>query len=106
MKKNIFLLMVFLLPLTLYAGEVTYKPKEGYVPDEATAKGIAEAVWIPVYGKELIEREKPFEAVLKEGVWTVTGTLPCPEGERCLGGVAEIDISKDDGRVLRVIHGE
>ena len=79
-----------------------YKPKDGYVPDEQTAIAVAVAVWTPIYGKDKIEGEKPYNAHLKNGVWTVTGSLP----EGFDGGVAEADIAKDDGRILRVIHGQ
>lgn len=94
--------VLLLAPLTPAQG---YKPKEGYVPDSATAKKIAEAVLIPVYGKKQVESEEPFRAKLKDGVWTVVGTLHCPDGsEQCFGGVAEVRISKDDGRVLFMTH--
>jgi hypothetical protein len=84
------------------SNRANYKPKDGYVPDEQTAISIAVAVWTPIYGKDKIENEKPFKAQLKNGVWTVRGSLP----ENFDGGVAEADISKDDGRILRVIHGK
>lgn len=77
-----------------------YKPKEGYIPDEETAIAIAVAVWNPIFGKERIETEKPYRASLKDGVWTVTGSLP--KGYN--GGTAIAEISKDDGKILRVIH--
>ncbi len=76
------------------------KPKTGYVPDEQTAISIAVAVWTPIYGKEQIEGEKPYRATLKNGVWTVTGSLPAGYD----GGTAEADISQDSGCILRVIH--
>lgn len=79
-----------------------YKPKVGYVPDDQTAIAIAIAVWTPIYGKDKIEGEKPYKAQLKNGVWTVTGSLP----EGFDGSVAEADIARDDGRILRVIHGQ
>jgi len=79
-----------------------YKPKDGYVRDEETAISIAVAVWKPIYGKEHIEDEKPYRAKLKNGVWTVTGSLP----EGWNGGVAEAEIAKDDGRILRITHGQ
>jgi hypothetical protein len=78
----------------------SFKPKNGYVPNEQTAIAIAVAVWTPIYGREQIESEKPFKATLKNGVWTVTGTLP----EGYVGGTAVADIAQADGRVLRVIH--
>ena len=80
----------------------SYKLKNGYVPDEQTAISIAVAVWVPIYGKEQIESEKPYKATLKNGVWTVIGTLP--EGYN--GGTAVAEISQDSGCILRVIHYE
>jgi hypothetical protein len=78
----------------------SYKPKNGYVPDEQTAISIAVAVWTPIYGKQQIESEKPYKATLKNGVWTVTGSLP--EGYN--GGTAVAEISQESGCILRVIH--
>ena len=78
----------------------SYKPKNGYVPDEQTAISIAVAVWIPIYGKEKIEGEKPYKATLKNGVWTVTGSLR----EGYVGGTAEAQISQDSGCIVRIIH--
>lgn len=34
----------------------SYRPDKGYVASSQTAKAIAEAVLIPIYGKENIER--------------------------------------------------
>jgi hypothetical protein len=79
-----------------------YCPERGYVPDAGTATRIAVAVWEPIYGEAKIQGEKPFHASLKEGVWTVTGSLPMG----MLGGAALAEISKKDGRVLRVSHGK
>lgn len=93
----------------LAAEAQSYAPKDGFVPDSTTAVTIAEAVLIPVYGKEKIEAERPFKAVLENGVWTVNGTLHCPDGKggvttRCVGGTAEVKLSKADGRIIRMIH--
>jgi len=81
----------------------SYVPSKGFVPDAATAIRIAEAVWIPIYGEVKIAKEKPFKVTLRGDVWTVTGK-DLPPGSA--GGVAEADISKRDGRILRVIHGK
>jgi hypothetical protein len=81
----------------------SFVPPKGFVPDAVTASRIAEAVWIPIYGEALIAKEKPFKVTLHGDVWTVTGKdLPLEWN----GGVAEADISKRDGRILRVIHGQ
>ena len=82
--------------------KVNYKPKEGYVPNAETAIKIAVAVWAPIYGKENIENQKPYQAVLKNGIWHVTGSL----NNQTLGGVAEAEISKDNGSIIRVMHGK
>ena len=80
----------------------SYVPPKGFVPDEKTAIRIAAAVWSPIYGEEEIRSEKPFVASLKSGVWTVQGSLP----KGWDGGVAIAEISKSDGRILRVSHGK
>ena len=80
----------------------SYVPPGGFVPDEKTAIRIAVAVWSPIYGEEKIQTEKPFVGTLKNGVWTVHGSLP----KGWLGGVAIAEISKSDGRILRVSHGK
>ena len=79
----------------------SFVPKAGFVPDEQTAIRIAVAIWEPIYGKESISREKPYHAVLSDGVWTVTGSIP----HNMVGGVAIAEISQIDARVLRVSHG-
>ena len=89
-------------PKRMAGAKHNYKPDGGYVPDAATAIAIAVAVWNPIYGEEQIDREKPFTARLESGVWTVSGSLP----KGMLGGVAEAEIAKDDGRILRVSHGK
>ena len=86
-----------------FAAETTkpnFKPKDGYVPDAKTAIKIAVAVWEPIYGEQQIAGEKPYQAHLTNGVWTVTGSLPAGS----VGGVAIAEVAKDDGRILRVIH--
>ena len=86
----------------------SYKPKEGYVSDSKTAIRIAEAVLIPIYTQKLIDSEKPLNAVLKDGIWEITGTLNCGTGSTkdCVGGVVLIEISKDDGKIFRMSHGQ
>ncbi len=80
-----------------------YVPVEGYVPTAEVAIKIAVAVWEPIYGAQAIAVEKPYKATLTDGVWTVKGTLP--KGYK-KGGVALAEISKRDGRILRVTHGK
>ena len=77
-------------------------PKDGFVPDEHTAIQIAVAVWIPLYGKENIERQKPYKAWLKDGIWHAAGHLP----KNMVGGVAIAEIQKSDAKIVRVSHGK
>lgn len=72
-----------------------------FVPNEATAIKIAEAIWLPIYGNGIYDKQ-PFKATLKNEVWEVRGTLP--EGAR--GGVPYIKLRKTDCKVLKVTHGK
>ncbi len=93
--------ILLVAPLTSVAATPTsFKPKDGYVADAPTAIKIAVAVWEPIFGEQEIAGEKPYQASLTNGVWTVMGSLPAGT----LGGVAIAEIAKDDGRILRLIH--
>jgi hypothetical protein len=78
----------------------SFKPKEGFVPNEATAIRIAEAILVPIYGEKAVASERPFKATLENGVWTIVGTLP----PKVMGGTAIVRLAKADGRILYVIH--
>src|SRR5579862_4165098 len=81
-------------------------PASGYVPDATTAVKIAEAVLVPVFGEKRIAAERPFHATLEGDVWSVEGTLYCPDGtastptHMCHGGTAVVKLSKTDARIL------
>lgn len=77
-----------------------FKPKSGFVPDEATAIAIAVAVWKPIYGDKQIEGEKPYRGHLVGDVWHVDGSIP----EGVYGGAAHVEIAKGDGRILGMWH--
>jgi hypothetical protein len=80
------------------------------VPDSATAISLAEKALAKMYGKKVIDSERPFNASLSDGVWHVTGTLYCKDEKGnvvkdvCVGGVAKADVRQSDGRVLRTGH--
>jgi len=94
--------------VTTQIAEPTPQPEQRNIPDfapietEQAAIDIALRAWIPVYGKEQIDGEKPYIATLENGVWYVHGSLPANSD----GGYAEAWISKDDGRVIKYIHGK
>ena len=104
--KITFVALCFVLGVSVAIAQSTrkhaYRPPQGYVPDATTAKAIVVAVWSPIYGAKHIQSEKPFRVSLKNGVWTVKGSLR--RGWK--GGVAEAEISKRDGRILRISHGK
>lgn len=100
----VFCLLALLTPLLSAAEEPKHNaiPKGGVIPDEVTAIKVAVAVWEPIYGAEQIAKEKPYRATLANGTWTVQGSLP--KGR--VGGVVLAEISKADGRILRISHGK
>lgn len=80
----------------------SYVPAAGFVPTDTVAKQIAAAVLVAIYGARQIEQQLPFRSTLRNGdVWVIAGTLPA--GSR--GGVAHIEISRRDGRILLLSHG-
>ncbi len=81
-----------------FEGRNSVKPKAGFVPDEETAIRIAEAVWIPIYGKEKVESQKPFRVEVEYDVWTVRGSSPKGGNEEAL--IARI--SKANGTIFEV----
>lgn len=97
-----FCIVAFSVILASASQKHSYVPPKGFVPDEKTAIRIAEAIWSAIYGEDKIQSEKPFVASLKNGVWTVHGSLP----KDWVGGVAIAEISRSDGRILRVSHGK
>jgi len=72
---------------------------DNYVPDSITAIKIAEAVWLPRFGKD-IYKKKPFVATLKnDSIWVVKGSLHHKKG-----GVPYAEIQKYDGRIRSIYH--
>ena len=77
-----------------------YFPDSGFVSTPEIAFQIAEAVLYQIYGKELIEEQKPFSINLENDIWLIDGYLP--PGMK--GGTAYIEISKKTGEILKVLH--
>jgi hypothetical protein len=82
------------------------------VPDAATALSLAEPALVRVYGKRQIDHERPLTATLQDGIWSVFGTLCCPDNKgtcrpySCVGGVAELKLRQRDGKILSISHGK
>lgn len=82
------------------SAEKSSLPPEGIIPDEITAVRVAEAVFPPIFGSEEVKKYLPYHANLKNGIWTVYGTLK--QGSR--GGTPQMTIQKKDGKVIEVWH--
>ena len=80
-----------------YRVSVFAVPTAGCVPNAETAIRIAEAVWSPIFGDEIVKSQRPFHAELMNETWTVRGSRPLPT-ERSL--IAQIE--KNDGRILKL----
>ncbi len=110
MKRKIIIsissILIVGLAILLSLFFISSKPQEnmqskGYVSDEKTAIQIAESVWLETYGDK-IYNQKPLIATLENGIWYVRGSLP----KNSVGGVAEIEISQKDGKILKQYHGK
>ena len=111
MKKKIVLcfavIIVIVIGVTLKADifnkSMEFIPDEGIVPNEETAIKIAEAIWLPIYGDNIYTKQ-PFIAEYdeKSRTWYVHGSL----SENTPGGVPEIKISKQDGKIIYINHGK
>lgn len=80
-----------------------YIPEEGFVPNSLAAYNIGMSVLVPIYGVDVVEREKPYQISLPDGKnWHIKGT-----GKRNVkGGVAVMLIEKKTGKIMYVGHGE
>ena len=81
-------------------GATPLRPKDGFVPDEATAIRIAEAVAIAQWGEKQISTERPFKARLRGAIWTIKGTLT----KLVPGGTAVVQLNKMTGAVVFAVH--
>lgn len=67
-----------------------------------------EPLWIfsKIYGEEVV-KERPWRVAEKDGCYVVTGSMPqSGSGVIVLGGVAQLKLQKDDGRVWVFYHGK
>lgn len=90
-------------------GVVKVRLAAGLIPNETTALKVAEPELIHAYGASVIASERPLTAGLSGGIWIVSGTLYCTDGNggtttHCVGGVATAHLSKSDGRVVEIFH--
>jgi len=72
------------------------------IPNADTAVKVAEIYLKNIYGKELIDEQKPFRVCFDSDskIWVVNGTVNTP------GGNLSIAINMKDGKVLNIETGE
>jgi len=85
-------------PLISFLQHQPVLPESGVVPDAETAKIIAEAIWIPLYGAETVASQTPLRAERKFNAWLVTGS-------QAAEGALFAYILQTDGRILSVGRG-
>ena len=83
-----------------YNGKGYKYPVNGLVPNDTVAIKIAEAVWLPLYGKEIYSL-RPFYATLdsQTNIWTVNTS-----SHSTFGGMIMIKLQKMDGKILIVVR--
>ena len=70
------------------------------------AAQVAERIFIKIYGENIV-KERPWRVAEKDGCYIVTGSMPqSGSGVIVLGGVAQLKLQKDDGRVWVFYHGK
>jgi hypothetical protein len=95
------LLLLFTLSIASTQND-NYIPPNDLVPDKETAIKIAEAIWLPIYGKDIYDF-KPFVAELSSDkrIWKVSGTV-----HETKGGAPYAEIRKKDCKIIKIIHYE
>ena len=77
-----------------------HKDKKDCIPNKKTAIAIAEALLAPCYGQKHVNKYKPYEAILSDSIWYLTGSLPFGVD----GGTPVLSIQKRDCRVIEFGH--
>ena len=77
---------------------------DGSIVNEKYAIKLAEKVLKTQYGNKSINKSKPLQAMLKDGIWYVNGTLHSDSETIRKGGVPYIEIRQKDGKILNMYH--
>ncbi|WP_288447478.1 NTF2 fold immunity protein [uncultured Chryseobacterium sp.] len=95
----------FILLVSLSCCEQRISNKsEKNITDKEIAISVAEKKWKEVYGKSVINKQKPFVAQRKnDSIWTVHGNFPKPS---VIGGVAYAEVNIKTKEVVKYTHGE
>ena len=78
---------------------------EGFIPTADIAVKIAECVLLEIYGKESIEKEKPFSVNLVNGIWVIEGHIPNGnDSALTFCGQSYVEIRKSNGEIIKLLH--
>ena len=91
------------LNLQAYSSFKGYTPQEGFVPTAELAVSIAEQVLVQIYGKEQIEKQKPFSINIDNGIWVIEGFWDKSDYQ-VDGGNVYLEMDKLSGKILKVVH--
>ena len=88
------------LSTDFYTDMKSYVPAEGFIPTADIAVKIAECVLLEIYGKESIEKEKPFSVNLVNGIWVIEGHIPNGnDSALTFCGQSYVEIRKSNGEI-------
>jgi hypothetical protein len=83
-----------------------FLPEEGFVPTPEIAVKIAETILSQIYGEKQIEEQKPFLVKMEDEVWIIHGNDVELRKHYEKFGTVYMEISKRDGKILKVFHGK
>lgn len=72
------------------------------IHNSKTAVEIAESILFPIYGKDNIIKQRPYDVNFTDGYYIIIGTFPKPQ----IGGTFIIIINSKDGKVIKLTHGK
>ena len=72
------------------------------ISNSKTAVEIAENILFPIYGKDNIIKQRPYDVNFVDGYYIIEGTFP----ETQIGGNFIIILNAKDGKVIKLTHGE
>ena len=91
------------LSTDFYTDMKSYVPAEGFIPTADIAVKIAECVLLEIYGKESIEKEKPFSVNLVNGIWVIEGHIPNGnDSALTFCGQSYVEIRKSNGEIIKL----
>jgi hypothetical protein len=88
--------LIFILVVGFYQANHEGTP----IKDSVSLVKYAEPILFKIYSEKQIRSEKPYVVNLKNGIWTMDGTLP--KGYK--GGTFHIEIRERDGKLISVTH--